>query len=258
MITCCVNGKRYIGITRGSAEKRLQRHMTASRDLKLKTKFARAIRKYGRENFTTQVVYEAVDWRELCAVERGLIAAYSPEYNITRGGEGSSWTPEQRIKASETRKQKMKNDPVYAARMKILPAIGWFGENRERRLAIQRSPERVSKASKQAKEAWKDPEYRRRCSVKKFSKENREKHSNLIKNLWKNPDWRAKSSIAQKNSWTPERREAQRQRHTQQFADPARRKLAAEKQSAYHKKCILHAGWLLFVVNKYGDDHVRR
>jgi len=254
MITCKVNGKRYIGITHGSAEKRLQRHLTASRDLKEQTKLARAIRKYGRENFTTKALYEAVDWRELCAVERGLIAQYAPEYNITKGGEGSSWTPDRKLEKSIKYKKRMLEDPEYAARINGLAKIGWTGEHREKRLAAQRSPERVEKTREQVKAQWLNPEYRKRCSRKNITVEQRIKHSSLVKDLWKDSDWRAKSVEIQKKSWTPERRAAQRARHAVQFSDPARRVLASEKQKAYNQKCILNAGWLLFVINKFGKE----
>lgn len=258
MITNAIDGKRYIGITRYTAHKRFLRHCGGARNQSENAYLYRAMRKHGVDNFKIEVLYEGVNWQELCAVERGLIAERAPEYNMTRGGEGSSWTPDRKLEKSIKYKHKMLNDPEYAERINNLAKIGWTGEHREKRLAEQRSPDRVAKAREQVKTNWLDPDYRTRYSAKKFNPEGRAKHSAIIKDLWKDPEWRAATSAKQKASWTEERLAAQRARTTKQFSDPARRKLASEKQKAYNQKQIIYVGWLLFVIAKYGDQNVRR
>ena len=60
------------------------------------------MRKYGKAAFSVATVYEAVDLKELLAVEKGLIAQYGTYataggYNQTLGGEGVfglKWKPE--------------------------------------------------------------------------------------------------------------------------------------------------------------------
>lgn len=58
-ITCLVNQKVYIGQTSETIEKRFARHMGYQKD-ESDTKFYRAIRKYGKENFRI----EAIDFAE--------------------------------------------------------------------------------------------------------------------------------------------------------------------------------------------------
>jgi group I intron endonuclease len=83
-ITNKVNGKTYIGKTTKSVEERFRRHITNHKTGK--THLYSAMRKHGIENFIVSIleeVVEAIDDRE-----RLWIANLSPEYNMTKGGEG--------------------------------------------------------------------------------------------------------------------------------------------------------------------------
>ena len=110
--TNVANGKRYVGISTTSLSHRRRCHIAAAAKGS-KVPLHRAIWKYGVRNFIWAVVYEAVDWRELQAVERALIAQYGTYagggrgYNATLGGEGGYGrvvTEEQRRQSSLSRK----------------------------------------------------------------------------------------------------------------------------------------------------------
>ena len=63
-ITCLVNGKVYIGQTSETIEKRFKRHVGYQKD-EHDTKFYRAIRKYGMENFVIEQIDTANNQEEL-------------------------------------------------------------------------------------------------------------------------------------------------------------------------------------------------
>ena len=92
-ITNNVNGHGYIGITQCALAKRWREHLCAARTGSDKRLY-RAMRKYGTDNFSIAVLYEADSFQELQVVERGLIASHGTYasggkgYNLTSGGEG--------------------------------------------------------------------------------------------------------------------------------------------------------------------------
>ncbi len=92
-ITNNVNGHGYIGITQCSLAKRWREHLSAARTGSDKRLY-KAMRKYGVDNFSIAVLYEATSFQELQVVERGLIASHGTYansgngYNLTSGGEG--------------------------------------------------------------------------------------------------------------------------------------------------------------------------
>lgn len=63
-ITCLINGKLYIGQTSETIEKRFKRHMGYQKD-KHDTKFYRAIKKYGKENFVISEIDHSDNQDEL-------------------------------------------------------------------------------------------------------------------------------------------------------------------------------------------------
>ena len=92
-ITNNVNGHGYIGITQCALAKRWREHLCAARTGSDKRLY-RAMRKYGTDNFSIAILYEADSFQELQVVERGLIASHGTYastgkgYNLTSGGEG--------------------------------------------------------------------------------------------------------------------------------------------------------------------------
>lgn len=99
-----VNGKIYIGLTSAGARERWAQHLRCARRGKDDSALMRAVRLYGAAAFSIEVMAEAIDRREACAIERGLIAQYGAMvplgYNLTAGGEGAVASPETRAKMS--------------------------------------------------------------------------------------------------------------------------------------------------------------
>lgn len=92
LITCLVNGKRYVGITSRGLNRRWSEHLYDGRSARTTMAISRAISKHGSSNFTIQAVCSARSWRDICAAEAILIRQYGcrlPEgYNLSEGGEG--------------------------------------------------------------------------------------------------------------------------------------------------------------------------
>jgi group I intron endonuclease len=91
-----INGKRYIG-----------KHKSKNFDIKYfgsGVYLTRAIKKYGKKNFTCFPLSWAWSKEELNQLEIDYIAHYKPEYNIAKGGEGGGMSGK---KLSEESKQKM-------------------------------------------------------------------------------------------------------------------------------------------------------
>ena len=75
-ITNIINNKVYIGQTIRPVEKRIRRHFNDAIKNKLDTHFARAIRKYGTENFVWEIIDEAKNQEELNKKEQYWIKYY--------------------------------------------------------------------------------------------------------------------------------------------------------------------------------------
>ena len=86
------NGKSYIGITTESLPRRVQRHVNYARANKPYALSA-AIRKYGEDSFTSEVIGMADTREELCSMEMLAIDEHRTMcpygYNMTGGGDGS-------------------------------------------------------------------------------------------------------------------------------------------------------------------------
>lgn len=84
-------GKRYIGISHKTAEKRWHAHQMRTREGR-NNALQQAIRKYGAASFKVATLAIADNWDYLCDLEKKAIKAFgtkSPNgYNLTEGGEG--------------------------------------------------------------------------------------------------------------------------------------------------------------------------
>lgn len=76
-ITNIINGKMYIGQTINSLEDRWLRHRNDALSNRLDTHFARAIRKYGVDNFKVEIIDTAQSQDELTDKERYWIKYYN-------------------------------------------------------------------------------------------------------------------------------------------------------------------------------------
>lgn len=114
-ITNLTNGKAYIGLTKRDEKKRFREHFAQSRwpsKSSDKRHLFNAMRKYGEECWSVEVIARAKTWEELCALEVKLIADHQTHdrrkgYNSTLGGEGANglvFSPEVRARLSAARK----------------------------------------------------------------------------------------------------------------------------------------------------------
>ena len=85
-ITNIQNNKIYIGQTIRPIQQRFERHINDAINNKLNTHFARAIRKYGKDNFTIEIIDIAQTQEELTQKEKYWIDHYNSSnlgYNET-------------------------------------------------------------------------------------------------------------------------------------------------------------------------------
>jgi len=165
--TNIINGNRYIGVTSRGLSYRKSNHYAKAR-AKFSNggscpKFHAAIRKYGEDAFSWEILETHASVDEMIAAEIRLIAELNPEYNLASGGEGArgtKHTEETKRLLSEKKKGKPLSD--------------------ERRKKIKETAQRVNTT----------PEYRAKMSFVK-------------KGQSKSPEWRAKISAAHKGKKKP-------------------------------------------------------
>ena len=90
-ITNSINNKVYIGQSVRPIEQRFHRHIQDAESGRLDTHLARAIRKYGKENFIIEEVEKIEDPKELTEREKYWINyynSYDEGYNASLGGDG--------------------------------------------------------------------------------------------------------------------------------------------------------------------------
>ena len=144
MITCKITGKSYIGKTIGKIRQRVMYHLNGNTPgcVALHS----AIKKYGKENFTWEVLHENVIPELLSAFEMEAIQIYntlSPAgYNLTRGGETGFHSEETVRKRTETLRA---NPPMKGknhtpeARRKMSESRTGLKRTKEQRLNISKS-----------------------------------------------------------------------------------------------------------------------
>ena len=102
-----INGKLYIGQTTQSLSQRWSQHKYNSKTQD--TKLARAIRKYGIENFDISTIYKTDNYEDLNKKEENFIQEYNTidcGYNLRVGGENSPRSEETKRKISKSHKGK--------------------------------------------------------------------------------------------------------------------------------------------------------
>ena len=109
------NGKVYIGITCRDPEERWANGKGYNGQY-----FGRAVKKYGWENFSHEILFSDLTKEQACKKEIELISFYNSTnpkkgYNLSTGGENSSPTKQTREKISKTLTGKMVGDknPFY-------------------------------------------------------------------------------------------------------------------------------------------------
>lgn len=119
LVTNTINGKRYIGKTTQTLERRWYQHCKNA-EYGHNTYLYKAIRKYGKDSFTVERLCDGLDEEEV-----KLIADVKPEYNMTSGGDGgdTSQTPNY-IQAMMQRDVSGTNNPNYGKRGIASPNYG--------------------------------------------------------------------------------------------------------------------------------------
>jgi len=107
-VTSKTSGKSYVGQTRKRLATRKRTHFKSSKRDRRNNKFYNAIKKYGFDDFTWEVLYkdiplEEVDLAEICAIYTH--DTFHSGYNSTTGGEnGYVVSDETRVKLSKSQK----------------------------------------------------------------------------------------------------------------------------------------------------------
>lgn len=187
-ITNCVNGKRYIGLTRYTAQKRWKEHViSASRDPK--SSIHRAISKYGVNNFNVKEIASCLSFDFLSELERIVISQERPEYNQTNGGEvtlGRKYTDETKeiIRQKNTGKKRSEKARKRISEVKLQQ----YKENAE--LAIK-----ATKHLRENRARWEEKRkegVRLAMTGRKMPDEHRERLREISKARIRGPEERAK------------------------------------------------------------------
>lgn len=86
MATNSVTGERYVGYTTQTLARRRSYHIKGAMNGRNYGSFAAALRVYGPNVFTWEVLAECDDPKGALAIEQAMILAMAPEYNGTCGG----------------------------------------------------------------------------------------------------------------------------------------------------------------------------
>lgn len=116
--TNLINGMVYIGQTKQTLEQRDYKHQTQLED---NTYFHRALKKYGRKNFSLELIEDNIPFNELDKKEKYYIDYFDSfyttgkGYNLTGGGQWGSGTQKLTIKQVNEIKDILKNSstPFY-------------------------------------------------------------------------------------------------------------------------------------------------
>ncbi len=102
LITNVVNDKKYVGITTQGIRKRWMQHAQPSQ--RNNRALYGAIRKYGEDSFTVELLAVAFTWETLCVLEVAVIAWFNTKvqhgYNMTNGGDGVYGLPREVVEAT--------------------------------------------------------------------------------------------------------------------------------------------------------------
>lgn len=190
------SGKSYIGITSFSLEKRWKEHVGDAYSGRYGALFS-AIRKYGPNTFTIQIVRIEDDWPTLCALERDAIqhfGTFGHGYNATPGGDGViEMTEESRkrhkSKTSEGTRKAWANGTLRAHR-----AEAWLKPG-----AREQHSQATAKGTALA---FSNPEVRKRLKESRQRPEYRDIIRKKVTLLWSDPDYRAKQ-LAKRRARSP-------------------------------------------------------
>jgi group I intron endonuclease len=137
-ITNLINSKTYIGKTERTLEQRFKEHSRFKRIGVMP--ICDAIKKYGKNNFIINSLYETQNVEQLNLLEKELIEQLQPEYNVAPGGNGGALFKDKKHKDSS--KEKMRIARVGTKR----PGVGGVKKGtKQSTLSINKRVEKQSK-----------------------------------------------------------------------------------------------------------------
>lgn len=215
-ITNNINGKCYVGQTIKKTFDRINAHRKLAEEGKSKHPFYNAIRKYGWENFKSEILEEGILYEELNDKEiayslyynalypngycltigggRGKQASQEVREKISKSNKGHSVSEETRKKIGEANKVSLKGKKRLPETIKkMLLSRKWYKHSKQTREKISQKhkgkliPKEVSEKISRTKKlnpstAWN--------KGKKMSAEFSKNASEKMKELWKNPQYK--------------------------------------------------------------------
>jgi len=142
-ITNNINQKFYIGFTGQKIPmRRFNQHLSSARsERKNNQPIVRAIRKYGEENFSFEILLEGEEKFLLNVEEPRLIKELKPEYNSTLGGEGIlgyKHTEETKIKCGLSTLGRKESEEHKRWRSQKIKE-GWKNQNVNKKIEVSNS-----------------------------------------------------------------------------------------------------------------------
>ena len=194
-----INNKVYIGQTINKPDYRWKEHQRISKNIGNPdfSYIHSAIKKYGADKFTFEVIDKANTKEELDAKEKEYISSLNTlvpnGYNISSGGQFSKIIPESsRKKISESKKGP--NNPNWR---KV-----YTQEEREacrqRNYKRYSNPEERQKTGNKSKEVWARPGYKEKMhliKINQFSEEDKKRIGEKSRKMWANPEFREKMKL---------------------------------------------------------------
>lgn len=243
------SGRKYVGLTSQTMMKRWNRHMYDAMNMRSgNTHFANAIRKYGKDAFSHEILEKCNSLEDANLTEQKWIGHFNsrnPEkgFNLMKGGEHTPHPVKNPWNRSDYR-------------AKNLPRILNIGNTHQARAASKaalNTPESKAKRSALAKIALArpetiakrkiltaDPEYRLKISTRTkealASEETKTNVSNGIKKLWSDPVYRKKLQISlQEVMSKPECKKKMSEAQKIAWANP---EIRAKRVEAFKKDAI--------------------
>ena len=208
------SGKQYVGATMRTVKTRWKRHCADAARGRA-SHLATAIRKYGPDAFTVEVLHEGDEREMVFALEIAEIlqrGTVSPEgYNLTHGGDGGALAPseETRAKLSAASKANWACPKRRAKQSKTMKAAFARSAFKERRSEAYRAAHARPEVKERHAEANARPDVRARRSAATKAGYARpgmlEKRVAAYKVTSARPDVKAKKSAAQKARWAAKR-----------------------------------------------------
>lgn len=221
------SGKSYIGQTIHTMDYRWKRHVKGALNAHIITKFVRAIRKYGPENFTHEILEENISTQELANErEQYWIAHFNTflgeGYNETSGGGQCIRSKETRLRQSKAMKGKFLGKKISEEiKQKISTATKnamsknnvkqhistmltgrKLSEEHKANMSISRNqPENIQKQRESHLGKITSEETKQKISAALTNKQHSDEHNEHVKAALNLPEVKKKCSVAAIKSW---------------------------------------------------------